>query len=429
MKHTTAPETIAILGATGSIGASTLDVLHRHPDKYRILALSGNRNWREMQNLCARFHPQFAVMADATAAKNLAAALPKQNSPKTQSKTQLQPQTKILSGADALTDLATAADTIVCGIVGAAGLRATLAAVRAGKKVLIANKEPLVMLGAHIMREARAHRATVIPLDSEHNAIFQCLPHQFFPTPNQTKATPQAQTKPQPNPAQTHGIQKILLTASGGPFRLLPLQDFPRVTPDQACAHPNWQMGRKVSVDSATMMNKGLELIEACALFALPERAIDIVIHPQSIIHSIVEYIDGSMLAQLSSPDMRVPIAHALGHPQRIASGAARLDLLTQARFDFTAPDPDRFPSLALAREAARIGGSLPAIMNAANEIAVEAFLQNALRFDKIPVVVERTMQQTQAESDCDLETILAVDHEARQRAAEHAAANTNATR
>lgn len=403
---------VAILGSTGSIGVSTLDVIRRHPDKYRVTGLSGNQNWAAMRRQCDEFKPELAVMAAPAAGKRLAAAVAAMNL-----------HTQVRSGAEGLSELAGGgADIVVCGIVGAAGLHSTLAAVRGGKKVLIANKEPLVMLGPLIMREARTHGATVIPLDSEHNAIFQCLPPpQLQPQP-QSQPQLQAQEGAQTGACAAHrpvGIRRILLTGSGGPFRQLPLADFHRVTAAQACAHPNWDMGPKISVDSATMMNKGLELIEACALFAVRADDIEIVIHPQSVIHSMVEYADGSMLAQLSSPDMRVPIANALGWPQRIDSGARRLDLLACARLDFAAPDGQRFPAIALAREAARIGGTLPAAMNAANEVAVAAFLADALRFDRIPLLVERTMQQTEATSDCDLDAALAADRQARRRCQE----------
>lgn len=386
-------DSVAILGSTGSIGASVLDVIRRHPDKYRVCGLSANANRADMARQCAEFKPELAVMADHAAAKQLAGELGAHAG------------TRVLGGTDALSELAASgADIVVCGIVGAAGLRSTLAAVRGGKKVLIANKEPLVMLGRLIMDEARAHGATIIPVDSEHNAIFQCLPQ---------------------NPAQgvaagtdTNGIRRIWLTGSGGPFRQLPAKEFSRVTPAQACAHPNWEMGPKISVDSATMMNKGLELIEACVLFSMEVDDIEIVIHPQSVIHSMVEYVDGSVLAQLGSPDMRVSIANALGWPRRIDSGARPLSFFECGRFDFEAPDHRRFPAIGLAQAAARAGGVMPAVMNAANEVAVEAFLSAALGFDKIPYVVERTMalatKQAGAGDGRDLESVLAADRQAR---------------
>ncbi|MDD9857924.1 MAG: 1-deoxy-D-xylulose-5-phosphate reductoisomerase [Gammaproteobacteria bacterium] len=383
---------VAILGSTGSIGASTLDVIARHPDKYRVSGLSANGNLAAMRKQCAAFNPELAVMADAAAARQLAGELPGAGL-----------QTRVSGGPEGLSELAGGdADIVVCGIVGAAGLRSTLAAVRGGKKVLIANKEPLVMLGGLIMREARAHGATVIPLDSEHNAIFQCLPAGGYA----------AGTRPA-------GVARILLTGSGGPFRRLPPGDFCRVTPAQARAHPNWDMGPKVSVDSATMMNKGLELIEACVLFSVGVDDIEIVIHPQSVVHSMVEYVDGSILAQLGSPDMRVAIANALGWPQRIDSGARRLSLPECARLDFEAPDHRRFPCIGLARDAGRTGGTLPAVMNAANEVAVDAFLHHGLRFDRIAQVVEATMARAEAGPDCTLEGVLEADRQARRRCRE----------
>ena len=385
-------DSVAILGSTGSIGASTLDVIARHPDRYRVVGLAANRNLDAMRAQCARFKPEVAVMADPAAARQLAGEL-----------ADTAAATRVLGGADALAELAGGgADIVVCGIVGAAGLRSTLAAVRGGKKALIANKEPLVMLGELIMREARAHGATVIPLDSEHNAIFQCLPPAHWNGGNGSAARPP-------------GIRKILLTGSGGPFRQLPLGEFARVTPAEARAHPNWQMGPKISVDSATMFNKGLELIEACALFSIAADDIEIVIHPQSVVHSMVEYVDGSILAQLGSPDMRVAIAAALGWPRRIDSGARRLSLLECARFDFEAPDHRRFPAIGLAREAARAGGTLPAVMNAANEVAVDAFLNRALSFDRIPQVVEQTMARADRANHCTPDNVLAADYEARR--------------
>ena len=400
-------ESVAILGSTGSIGVSVLDVIRRHPDKYRVAGLSANINLAALERQCAEFNPELAVMADEGAAKKLAGELTGADAVKGT-------DTRVLGGAEALSELAASgADIVVCGIVGAAGLRSTLAAVRGGKKVLIANKEPLVMLGQLIMAEARASGATVIPVDSEHNAIFQCLP-QCLPQ-DSAQATPQ---NPGPGAARawdTAGIHKLWLTGSGGPFRQLPPEDFSRVTPAQACAHPNWEMGPKISVDSATMMNKGLELIEAGVLFSMAVGDIEIVIHPQSVIHSMVEYVDGSILAQLSSPDMRVSIANALGWPRRIDSGARRLSLLDCAGFDFEAPDHRRFPSIGLARAAAHAGGAMPAVMNAANEVAVAAFLGKTLAFDKIPLVVERTMARSSAGPVCDLESVLAADRQARR--------------
>ena len=394
-------DSVVILGSTGSIGASVLDVIRRHPDQYRVTGLSANANLAEMARQCAEFKPDLAVMAEQGAARQLAGQLAGKS-----------PGTRVLGGADALSELAGGgADIVVCGIVGAAGLRSTLAAVQSaagGKKVLIANKEPLVMLGRLIMDQARTHGATLIPVDSEHNAIFQCLPQ----TPGRGRAAYRA--------GRAAGLRRIWLTGSGGPFRELPAADFCRVTPAQACAHPNWEMGPKISVDSATMMNKGLELIEASVLFSVAVSDIEIVIHPQSIIHSMVEYLDGSIIAQLGSPDMRVSIANALGWPRRIASGARPLSLPECSRFDFEAPDHQRFPAIDLAREAARTGGVMPAVMNAANEVAVEAFLGGALGFDKIPRLVERTMALAARDADTggeltDLESALAADRRARR--------------
>jgi len=394
---TAAPQSVAILGATGSIGVSALDVIARHPRQYRVAGLSAHANIEALRRQCARFQPDLAVMADAAAARRLADEL--EGAP-----------TRVLGGGAALAELAAAADIVVCGIVGAAGLASTLAAVRAGKKVLIANKEPLVMLGGLILREARAHGATVLPIDSEHNAIFQCVASAAGPGTGDGVAVPGAR------PA---GLARIILTGSGGPFRRLPLGEFRHVTPAQACAHPNWDMGPKVSVDSATMMNKGLELIEACALFAVGEREVDIVVHPQSVVHSLVEFADRSVLAQLGPPDMRVAIAHALGWPQRIASGARRLSLTDCARLDFEPPDHRRFPCIGLARQAARAGGAMPAAMNAANEVAVDAFLRGQLRFDRIAATVESSMARAAAGRDCTLEDALQADAQARRQCRE----------
>ncbi|MDD9822029.1 MAG: 1-deoxy-D-xylulose-5-phosphate reductoisomerase [Gammaproteobacteria bacterium] len=399
---TTAPQSVAILGATGSIGISALDVIARHPRQYRVAGLSAHANIDALRRQCARFQPDLAVLADAAAARCLADEL--EGAP-----------TRVLGGGDALAQLAAAADIVVCGIVGAAGLASTLAAVRAGKKVLIANKEPLVMLGGLILREARAHGATVLPIDSEHNAIFQCV---AAAAAHGTGAVPGDGGGAVPG-ARPAGLARIILTGSGGPFRRLPLHEFRHVTPAQACAHPNWDMGPKVSVDSATMMNKGLELIEACALFAVDESEVDIVVHPQSVVHSLVEFADRSVLAQLGPPDMRVAIAHALGWPQRIASGARRLSLTDCARLDFEPPDHRRFPCIGLARQAARAGGAMPAAMNAANEVAVDAFLRGQLRFDRIAATVESSMARAAAGRECTLEDALQADAQARRQCRE----------
>jgi len=326
---------VAILGATGSIGASALDVIARHPDRYRVVALTAGRRWEALLELVERFHPAVAAMRDPDAAQLLDAALRRRG---------LSTSTRVLSGASGLRDVATLPeiDTVIAAIVGAAGLEPTMAAATAGKRVLLANKEALVLAGELFMAAVRGSGAVLLPIDSEHNAIFQCLPAD-------TKRSPAA-----------CGVRRILLTASGGPFRDTPVADLQNVTPDQACAHPRWTMGRKISVDSATMMNKGLELIEACWLFDTTPDHIQIVLHPQSVIHSMVEYVDGSVLAQLGNPDMRTPIAHALAWPERIASGVERLDIFSVARLDFSPPDETRFPCLPLAYQAWRAGGTAP---------------------------------------------------------------------
>lgn len=310
------------------------------------------------------------------------------------------------SGTQALCSIAgQLGETVVCAIVGAVGLMSTITAVKSGNKVLIANKEPLVMLGEYIVQLARDNKTCLLPLDSEHNAIFQCLPEDFLAHLNGSGMA---------TVRQDLGIKKMLLTGSGGPLRQLPLDKLSSVTPDQACAHPTWKMGRKISVDSATMMNKGLELIEACALFGVSASMIEIVVHPQSVIHSMVEYIDGSTLAQMSSPDMRIPIASALAWPNRIASGAKPLSWRDIAHFDFEAPDDSRFPALRLAQNAAQSGGTLPAVMNAANEVAVEAFLNGQITFEKIAQLVESTMERSNIDPANDLDTVLAADQSAR---------------
>ena len=384
-------EKIAILGSTGSVGVNTLEVVRMHPDRYQVKCLAANTNVREMLEQCAEFSPEVAVMADAEAAGRLQKEVGA-----------LGLQTEVLAGPENIERVvAEGMDAVVCAIVGAAGLSSTLAAVRAGIKVLIANKEPLVMLGEYIVDLARQHDALILPLDSEHNAIFQCLPLA-------------QQQSLGSSPLAEHGVHRILLTGSGGPFRQLSADQFRGVTPERACAHPNWNMGRKISVDSATLMNKGLELIEACSLFAVDESKVDIVIHPQSIIHSMVEYVDGSILAQMANPDMKVPIANALAWPERIETGVSRLDLFQRPRFDFEAPDTDRFPAVEMSRKAARQGGTAPCILNAANEIAVEAFLAQRIRFDQITEVVARTLEKSMFNSTICLETVLRADHEAR---------------
>jgi 1-deoxy-D-xylulose-5-phosphate reductoisomerase len=385
---------VTILGSTGSIGVSTLDVIARHSDKYHVSGLSANKNVATLFAQCQQFKPKKVVMTDPQSADQLQNRIAASGL-----------EVEVLCGEQALSDVsAGSGDTVVCGIVGAVGLMSTLAAVKSGKKVLVANKEPLVMLGEHIMQLARQSGARLLPLDSEHNAIFQCLPQQIL-------AANHGNVEIDP----TYGVKSILLTGSGGPFRQLALEKFPQVTPEQACAHPNWQMGKKISVDSATMMNKGLELIEACPLFGISADMIEIVVHPQSVIHSMVEYTDGSILAQMGNPDMRIPIASALAWPNRIESGVESLDFKQIGRFDFEAPDFDRFPALRLAQYAASSGGTLPAIMNAANEVAVESFLAGRLSFDKIPVVVEIVMGRNHVSSVVDLESVLIADAEARR--------------
>jgi 1-deoxy-D-xylulose-5-phosphate reductoisomerase len=394
---------ITVLGSTGSIGLSTLDVLSRHPDRYKVVALTA---WRQVDRLfaqCRQIRPEYAVMADVAAARELeervrAAGLP----------------VSVLAGMEGLEAVAALpqVDIVMAAIVGAVGLLPTLAAVRSAKRVLIANKEPLVMVGDLITSEARRHGAVLLPIDSEHNAIFQCMPAGFAAVePHGSRPT-----------LADRGVKRILLTGSGGPFRTYPLDALHQVTPAQACAHPNWSMGRKISVDSATMMNKGLELIEACMLFDARPEEIEVVIHPQSVVHSMVEYADGSVLAQLGNPDMRTPIAHALGWPNRIESGVGNLDLFAVARLDFEPPDMARFPCLRLAQEAAREGGTSPAILNAANEIAVHAFLENRIRFTDVASIVEETLAGVSSERAVTLETALAADERARAVAAERVA-------
>ncbi|MEQ1581379.1 MAG: 1-deoxy-D-xylulose-5-phosphate reductoisomerase [Steroidobacteraceae bacterium] len=384
---------VAVLGSTGSIGVSTLDVLARHPDRFKVVALGARSNAARLRDQCLAHQPRFAVMTDPAAAAQLKAELAAAGS-----------ATQVLAGDAALGEMAAhpEVDYVMAAIVGAAGLASTLAAAAAGKRVLLANKEALVMSGPLLMQSVAAGGATLIPIDSEHNAIFQCLPVSA------STATGMPANR---------GVRRILLTASGGPFLRTPASDLEGVTPDQACAHPRWVMGRKISVDSATLMNKGLELIEACLLFAVPPALVEIVVHPQSIVHSLVEYLDGSVLAQLGNPDMRTPIAHALGWPERLASGVESLDLVKSGRLDFEAPDPDRFPSLRLARAAAEAGGTAPAVLNAANEIAVAAFLERRLAFTRIPAVIEEVMNAHPIVPVKALGDVLAADAWARQRA------------
>lgn len=382
------PQRITVLGATGSIGLSTLDVIARHPERYQVFALSGYSRLDELLALCVRHRPAYAVVPGAEAAARLRDGLVGAGC-----------TTEVLEGEAGLCQVASApeVDAVMAAIVGAAGLRPTLAAVEAGKKVLLANKEALVMSGALFMDAVRRSGAVLLPIDSEHNAIFQCLPTDH--------ARGLAQV----------GVRRILLTASGGPFRETPAAALADVTPEQACAHPNWSMGRKISVDSASMMNKGLELIEACWLFDAAPAKVEVVVHPQSVIHSLVDYVDGSVLAQLGNPDMRTPIANALAWPERIDSGVAPLDLFAIARLDFQAPDEQRFPCLRLARQAAEAGNSAPAVLNAANEVAVEAFLQRRIRFPEIAGMIEQVLDQEPVVPLPSLEAVFAADQRARE--------------
>lgn len=382
---------VCILGSTGSIGTNTLDVIRRHPARYAVHALAANRSVAEIAAQCVEFNPRFAIMMDADAATRLEACLPSDC------------DTCVMHGDAALVEIVSAAevDVVMAAIVGAAGLPSTLAAARAGKRVLLANKESLVMGGHLLMRAVRESGATLVPIDSEHNAIFQCMPVDERGVPS------------------LRGVSKVLLTASGGPFRTWTRQQMRDASPDQACAHPNWSMGRKISVDSASLMNKGLEFIEACWLFDLEPGEVEIVVHPQSIIHSMVQYLDGSVLAQMGNPDMRTPIAYGLGWPERLDAGVATLDLVAAARLDFEAPDESRFPCLRLAREAVAAGGTAMAVCNAANEVAVAAFLAQDIRFTDIPALIEATLARATVVEPTDLGVVETADTEARGCAAE----------
>lgn len=381
---------LTVLGSTGSIGTSTLDVVARHPQKYQIVALTASRQDELMFEQCLRFKPRYAVMMDMVAASRLtdrisAAGL----------------DVKVLCGEHALEKVASLpeVDVVMAAIVGAAGLRPSLAAAKAGKKILLANKEALVMAGRIFMDAVRKHGATLLPIDSEHNAIFQSLPRDYAA-----------------NMAGS-GVSKILLTASGGPFRDVPLSALEQVTPEQACSHPNWVMGRKISVDSASMMNKGLEVIEAHWLFNASADDIQVVVHPQSVIHSMVQYVDGSVLAQMGNPDMRTPIAHALAYPERIDAGVAPLDLFKVATLNFVAPDFERFPCLGLAYHALRAGGTAPAILNAANEVAVESFLNGKISFLEIPKLIADVLTSQTCVEVNTLDDVLLADAQAREAA------------
>lgn len=385
------PTGVAVLGATGSIGTSTLDVVARHPDAYRVIALSASRDVGGMAALCRRFRPALAAMADPQAAAMLRDRLSDLA------------DIRVTDGAAGQREAAAHPDagTVVAGIVGAAGLDPCLAAVEAGRRVLIANKEALVVAGSLIMAAARTSGAVLLPIDSEHNGIFQCLPSR----PGQ--------------PLALAGVERLILTASGGPFRDRDPSTLAAVTVDEACTHPNWSMGRKISVDSATMMNKGLELIEACRFFGMPAEQVDIVVHPQSLVHALVQYRDGSTLAQMGNPDMRTPIANALAWPERVDAGVGRLDLLKAARLDFTAPDDQRFPCLALARAALEAGSGATAALNGANEVAVAEFLDGGLRYDRIAAVIEDTLAALPVEPEANLEALIAHEQWARRQAAD----------
>jgi 1-deoxy-D-xylulose-5-phosphate reductoisomerase len=376
---------ITILGSTGTIGVNTLNVISQHADSYEIIALTAYSNVEKMLQQCLQYQPQYAVMVEEQAAEQLATALKNQAS-----------EVDVLSGSEALETVAQLeqVDYVMAAIVGAAGLLPNLAAAKAGKRVLLANKESLVMSGKLFMDAVTENNATLLPIDSEHNAIFQCLPASGL-----------------------QGVTQILLTASGGPFRTRDIDTLHDITPKQAVAHPNWVMGQKISVDSATMMNKGLEVIEACWLFDINADKIQVVIHPQSTIHSMVSYNDGSVLAQLGNPDMRTPIAYGLGWPKRIESGVAPLDLFKLARLDFETPDYNRFPCLRLAYEAHQAGGNATIALNAANEIAVEAFLNRKLRFTDIPMLIEYALEQTTSGTPDTLDGILIQDSESRRQA------------
>jgi 1-deoxy-D-xylulose-5-phosphate reductoisomerase len=381
---------VSVLGSTGSIGVNTLDVIGRHPDRFEVYALSANTSVDAMLAQCLAFTPRYAVMMDEAAATLLRQRLPREIA------------TEVKHGESGLSEVVTApeVDVVMAAIVGAAGLPSTLAAAQAGKMLLLANKESLVMGGHLLMQAVREAGARLLPIDSEHNAIFQCMPVD-------AEATPEAR-----------GVSKVLLTASGGPFRRWSLEQMSEATPDQACAHPNWSMGRKISVDSASLMNKGLEFIEACWIFDLAPEKVDVVVHPQSIIHSMVQYLDGSVLAQMGNPDMRTAIAYGLGWPERLVSGVAPLDLVATARLDFESPDESRFPCLRLARESVAAGGTAMAVCNAANEVAVAGFLDEKIRFTDIPAVIEHTLERTDIVEPTVMSVVEEADAQARKCAA-----------
>ena len=390
------PQVLTILGSTGSIGESTLDVVSRHPEKFRVFALAGHKQVEKLAAQCRTFSPEYAVVADAEHAAWLEALLKRDGT-----------ATQVLHGAQALVDVASADEVsgVMCAIVGAAGLPSALAAAQKGKTIYLANKETLVVSGALFMETARANGAAVLPIDSEHNAIFQVLPRDYTGRLNE------------------HGIRSIILTASGGPFLTADLGTFDSITPAQAVKHPNWSMGRKISVDSATMMNKGLELIEAHWLFNCPPDKLEVVIHPQSVIHSMVRYRDGSVLAQLGNPDMRTPIAYCLGLPERIDSGVGDLDFDALSALTFQKPDFDRFPCLKLAYEAMNAGGAAPCVLNAANEAAVAAFLDGQIKFTDIAKTVAHCLAQDFSDDLGNIENLLAQDAVTRRQAQEFIAA------
>lgn len=387
-------QSVTILGATGSIGQSTLKILAQHPERYRVFAVSAHSRLNELLHICKQFQPQIAVIPSSQ--KDAFAQLLTQHG---------LAHIDILCDDSGLVEIAAhpQSDIVMAAIVGGAGLLPTLAAVKAGKRVLLANKEALVMSGEIMMQAAKTHAATLLPVDSEHNAIFQCLPHDYH---LQSRiGQPQL------------GVSQILLTASGGPFLNFSADELAQVTPAQACKHPNWSMGQKISVDSATLMNKGLELIEACHLFSISEHFVTVVVHPQSIIHSMVQYVDGSTLAQMGNPDMCTPIAHALAWPERLQTTVPALDLFALQQLTFEQPDTTRFPCLALARQAMQVAGVAPAILNAANEIAVSAFLAQKIAFNQIATVVDATLQVVQNQAANCIEHILMADHQARETA------------
>lgn len=389
-EHTMTQQVLTILGSTGSIGESTLDVVSRHPEKFRVFALAGHRQVDKLAAQCKQFRPEYAVVGDAGHAAELEKKLKQEGI-----------DTQVLYGAQALIDVASADEVsgVMCAIVGAAGLPSALAAAQKGKTIYLANKETLVVSGALFMETARQNGATVLPIDSEHNAIFQVLPRDYTGHLNE------------------HGINSIILTASGGPFLNTDLSTFDSITPEQAVKHPNWSMGRKISVDSASMMNKGLELIEAHWLFNCPPEKLEVVIHPQSVIHSMVRYRDGSVLAQLGNPDMRTPIAYCLGLPERIDSGVGELDFGALSALTFQKPDFDRFPCLKLAYHAMNAGGAAPCVLNAANEVAVAAFLDKRIKFTDIAKVVVHCLAQDFSDGRHDIEGLLAQDAQTRRQA------------